>query len=86
MGEKEKSKSRISKFTTLFCNIHSRMVFLAAHDGMLFLVALRAENIEIRDSNFLRLEIIILLQTDVKLIVTLAVQSEIQDRFRSVVT
>jgi hypothetical protein len=67
------------------------MVFLAAHDGMLFLVALRAENIEIRDSNFLRLEVIILLQTDVKFIVTLAVQSEIQERndffrFRSVVT
>jgi len=59
------------------CQWHSRVVFLAAHDGMLSLVALRAQNVEVGYSNFLRLEVIVLLETIVKFVVTLAVQSEI---------
>jgi hypothetical protein len=53
----------------------SRVVLLAAYDGMLLLVALCAEHVEVGYSNFYRLEVIILLQTVVKLIVTLAVKS-----------
>jgi hypothetical protein len=49
------------------------VVFLAAHDGMLSLVALRAQNVEVGYSNFLRLEVIVLLQAVVKFVVTLAV-------------
>jgi len=44
---------------------------------MLSLVALRAQNVEVGYSNFLRLEVIVLLETIVKFVVTLAVQSEI---------
>ena len=60
------------------CQWHSPVVFLAAHDGMLSLVALRAQNVEVGYSNFLRLEVVVLLQAVVKFVVTLAVQSEIQ--------
>jgi len=60
------------------CQWHSRVVFLAAHDGMLSLVALRAQNVEVGYSNFLRLEVVVLFQAVVKFVVTLAVQSEIQ--------
>jgi hypothetical protein len=63
---------------SVVCQWHSRVVFLAAHYGMISLVALRAQNIEVRYSNFLRLEIVVLLQAVVKFVVTLAVQSEIQ--------
>ena len=54
------------------------MIFLAPHDGVLSLVALRAQNVEIRDSNFLRLEVVVLLQAVVEFVVTFAVQPEIQ--------
>jgi hypothetical protein len=57
---------------------HSRVIFLTAHDGMLSLVALRAQNVEVGYSNFLRLEVVVLLQAVVKFVVALAVQSEIQ--------
>jgi hypothetical protein len=54
----------------------SRVVLLAAYDGIFLLVALCAEHVEVGYSNFYRFEIIILLQTVVKLIIALAVQSE----------
>jgi len=70
--------SKYRKCGACVCQWHSRVVFLAAHDGMLSLVALRTQNVEVGYSNFLRLEVVVLLQAVVKFVVTLAVQSEIQ--------
>lgn len=54
----------------------SRVVFLAPYDGMVFLVALCAKHVEVRNSNFLRPEVVVLLQTVIKLVITFAVQPE----------
>jgi hypothetical protein len=51
----------------------SRVVFLAPYNGMIFLVALCAKHVEVRYPNFFRLEVVILLQTVIKFIVTFAV-------------
>jgi len=51
------------------------VVFLAPYDGVLLTVTLRPEYVEIGDSDFLRLKVVILLQTVVELIVTFAVYS-----------